>query len=707
MRSRDHSQPTRSDLRQSRLFRSLDSDNDGRVTNRRMRSSLERLGLLADDPRLRETYQGLAASDSFGEEEFETFTKRNVLLVEQALQGNLVVPDFPDFTKALREIFESVTQNRAGSPATYIPQLDFKGEDADRFAVGLCTVDGQRAAFGSSKDFFTVQSTCKPINYALALEQSGAERVHQHVGREPSGLSFNELTLDRDNRPHNPMINAGAIMSCALIADAETEGRGNAGRRFESVLDCWAALSGGQRPVFDNSVYLSERETADRNFALAYYMREKGVFPKSTDLHDVLDFYFQCCAIEVNAETFAVVAATLANGGVCPLTGERAFETATVQRCLSLMSSCGMYDFSGEFAFRVGLPAKSGVSGAVLLVIPHVAGFCIWSPSLDENGNSVRGIDFCERLVDSFGFHGYANLSGSAPLNDPRESAVGRKARQVNELVWAASKGDTGGLHRRQQQGADINCADYDSRTPLHLAAAEGQAEVVEFFVEQSLAGAAELNPKDRWGRTPLDDAELHHRAEVVEILTKADCTRSRRGTTHENEAGHTPLITPSFSENIDELIWAASIGDMAHIRQLVARGTRLDGADYDFRTPLHLAASEGHAKVVRFLLDEGVDPAPRDRWGWTPLDDARRHNKPDVVMLLEAAAAAAGHASTQWDSEIAACVAGLGSVSGWSIHSDVAPLGDDRAAETRVPQADTLLGAFAPAVSIGLKSKV
>jgi len=628
-------QPNHSDLRQRRLFRSLDSDNDGRVTTRRMRSSLERLGLQADDPRLQETYDGLAAVDSFGEDEFERFTKRNILLVEQALQGNLVVPDFPDFTKALRAIFDSVAENRGGSPASYIPQLDFKGEDADRFAVGLCTIDGQRAAFGSSKDAFTVQSTCKPINYAVALEQSGAERVHQHIGREPSGLSFNELTLDRSNRPHNPMINAGAIMSCALIADTESDGQNNAGRRFESVLDCWAALSGGRRPGFDNSVYLSERETADRNFALAYYMREKGVFPKSTDLHDVLDFYFQCCAIEMNAESFAVVAATLANGGVCPLTGERVLEVATVQRCLSLMSSCGMYDFSGEFAFRVGLPAKSGVSGAVVLVIPNVAGFCIWSPSLDENGNSVRGIDFCERLVDTFGFHGYANLSGSAPLNDPRESSVGRKARQVNELIWAASKGDVGGLHRRQQQGADLNCADYDLRTPLHLAAAEGQTEVVEFFVEQSLSGVARLSPKDRWGRTPLDDAELHSRDEVARILAEAGCTRTPGGVGGTSDAEQRQLTRPSFSENIDELIWAASVGDMAHIRQLVAQGVSLDGADYDLRTPLHLAAAEGHAKIVRFLLDEGVDPSPRDRWGWTPLDDAQRHGKHDVVELL------------------------------------------------------------------------
>ena len=401
------------------------------------------------------------------------------------------------------------------------------------------------------------------------------------------------------------------------------------------MLDCWEALAGGRRPGFNDSVYRSERETADRNFALAYYMREKGVFPQGSDLHDVLDFYFRCCAIEMNAEHFAIVAATLANRGICPMTGERVFQVATVQRCLSLMSSCGMYDFSGEFAFRVGLPAKSGVSGAVIVVIPNVVGICLWSPALDSNGNSVRGVDLCEQLVDTFGFHGYANLSEFAPVDDTTESTIARIARQVNELIWAASKGDTGGLHRRQQQGADLNCADYDLRTPLHLAAAEGQIEVVEFFIEQSRSGVVQLNPKDRWGRTPLDDAELHGRKTTAKALVAAGGVRGAPVPLSRNQAAGAHA-RPNDTENADELIWAASLGDMEHIRQLVARGVQMDCADYDSRTPLHLAAAEGRTEVVRFLLDQGVDSNPLDRWGTPPLDDASRHRKSAVVEILQ-----------------------------------------------------------------------
>ena len=161
--------------------------------------------------------------------------------------------------------------------------------------------------------------------------------------------------------------------------------------RFDYVLQRWGQAAGGTMPGFSNPTYLSERKTADRNFALGYFMREKGAFPEGTDLVETLEFYFQCCSLELTAEAMSVVAATLANGGVCPLTGERVFQSGTVRKCLSLMSSCGMYDFSGEWAFRVGLPAKSGVSGVIMIVVPNVMGLVCWSPRLDENGNSVRG----------------------------------------------------------------------------------------------------------------------------------------------------------------------------------------------------------------------------------------------------------------------------------------------------------------------------
>lgn len=235
------------------------------------------------------------------------------------------------------------------------------------------------------------------------------------MGREPSGVSFNELKLNSHGRPHNPMINAGAIVCCSLI-QRERE----FADRFDHVTNTWKELSGGEKTGFSNAEYLSERATADRNFALGYFMRENGAFPPNTDIVQTLEFYFQCCSIEANAEKLSVVAATLANAGVCPTTGRRVFSPETVQRCLSLMYSCGMYDFSGEFALTIGLPAKSGVFGALMVVVPNVGGFCIWSPRIDKHGNSVRGLTFCRRLVERFNFHNYDNLTGLTDKKDPR-----------------------------------------------------------------------------------------------------------------------------------------------------------------------------------------------------------------------------------------------------------------------------------------------
>lgn len=298
--------------------------------------------------------------------------------------------------------------------------------------VALCTIDGQQFDLGDSDVSFCVQSCCKPINYSLALEELGPEIVHKYVGREPSGHGFNALTLNHELKPHNPMVNAGAIMCCSLVKKEF-----DLPDRFDYVMNAWEQLSGGQRPTFNNAVYLSEKTTADRNFALAYFMSEHKAFPERTDLLETLNFYFECCSIEMTAQKMAVVAATFANGGVCPLTGQRVLSPSTVQNCLSLMYSCGMYDFSGEFAFSIGLPAKSGVSGCMMIVIPNVGGICTWSPRLDRLGNSVRGVEFCRQLVATYNFHHYAILTGEQTKKDPRRPALSSLAEQVRaSALW-------------------------------------------------------------------------------------------------------------------------------------------------------------------------------------------------------------------------------------------------------------------------------
>jgi len=488
----------------------------GYATSTDFVNALEREGILMDDPRIQKLMADLnatrllnVAERSIQPEEFEEYVRQNAI-VKNAFTKNLVIPDFADFQKDIEEIFMETAKNTSGNVATYIPQL--ARVNPDQFAISVCTIDGQRFSFGDSNTNFGLQSTCKPINYCLALREHGEETVHKHVGREPSGRSFNELSLNRQGLPHNPLINSGAIMTSSLLKPELPMAD-----RFDYVFKTWQRLCAGKPMEFNNAVYLSERETADRNFALAYFMRENKAFPENTKLHDTLELYFQCCSIESSTHNLAIAAATLANAGVNPLSGEQIFDEKTVQNCMSLMLSCGMYDFSGEFAFKIGLPAKSGVSGALMIVIPNVMGISIWSPRLDKHGNTVRGVEFCERLVEKYNFHNFDSLTRETNKKNPRNKKYETHINQIVTLIYAASCGDLEEIKRLEATGADLGMADYDGRTALHLAAAENQVEVVKYLLSRKV----NAQPVDRWKGTPLDDAKQGGHDAVIKVLEK------------------------------------------------------------------------------------------------------------------------------------------------------------------------------------------
>ena len=498
------------------LFDSFNPDKNGRISPLEVLTRLERSGLRTDDPRIAEALAGLTGADgsrqlSFAQ--FKALAQHNSSLIRRAVEGNLAVPDFAALSADITRMYGELLSVRSGSVADYIPQL--KRVDPDQLAISLCTVDGQRFSIGDAATAFCLQSVSKTVSYCLSLDEHGAEAVHRHVGREPSGQSFNELALNPKGLPHNPMVNAGAIMTTSLIRPDQ-----DIADRFDLVAATWQRLAGDRRPGFNNAVYLSERQTADRNFALGYSMRENGAFRDGTDLQQTLEFYFQSCSIEVDAQMLAVAAASLANAGVCPLTDDPVFTPGTVQSCLSLMSSCGMYDFSGEFAFTIGLPAKSGVSGALMLVVPGLMGICVWSPRLDEHGNSVRGIEVCRKLVAEYNVHVFDSLvtgRGRTSKRDPRRKKNQTQTEAVVALTWAASQGDLNEVRALIATGVKPDTADYDGRTPLHLAAAEGQLEVVRYL----LAAGAVPRPTDRWGGTPLSDAEANGHAEIAALLRR------------------------------------------------------------------------------------------------------------------------------------------------------------------------------------------
>jgi glutaminase len=503
----------------SSIAQTFKMDAQQRISLMELMTRIRIAGIESDDPRVREIVANLPGTDGrdgggLTMEQFSAVCEASGGLIARALRGDLVVPDFPRLASELQDLYACVREDDGGAVADYIPQL--KRVDPEKFGFAVCTVDGQRFSAGDTSDLFCVQSMCKPINYSLALEEHGVSVVHRHVGREPSGRGFNELSLTDDGLPHNPMINSGAIMSCSLLRS-----RDELADRFDHVAATWRRLSGSNRVGFNNSVYLSERRTADRNFALGYFMREQGAFPEGTDLVETLEFYFQCCSIELDAQALGVVAATFANAGINPLTNEGVFKPSTVRHCLSLMSSCGMYDYSGEFAFTIGLPAKSGVSGGLMLVVPGVMGVCVWSPRLDALGNSVRGVAFCKELVDRYNFHVFDSLTVGEETGkrDPRRKKNEAEIDGTMRLLYAASQGDLDELRAALAAGSDPNAADYDGRTGLHLAASEGHLAAVRFL----LGHGARPGAIDRWGGTPLTDAQRGEHTTVADLLQPHD----------------------------------------------------------------------------------------------------------------------------------------------------------------------------------------
>lgn len=378
-------------------------------------------------------------------------------MVARAFRHQFAIPDFTSFTKDIEDIYWKCHSNTDGKVAGYIPQL--ARVNPDLWGVSICTIDGQRFSIGDTNTPFTLQSCSKPLTYAIALENLGQEVVHQYVGQEPSGRNFNELVLDHNKKPHNPMINAGAILVCSLLKTLVKPDMTLA-EKFDYTMQWYSRMAGNDTIGFNNAVFLSEREAADRNYALGFYMREHKCYPDKTNLRECMDFYFQICSMEATCDIMSVVAATLANGGICPLTEEKIFRPDVVRDVLSLMHSCGMYDYSGQFAFKVGLPAKSGVCGGMLVVIPNVMGFFTWSPALDPLGNSVRGVQFCEELVNIFNFHRYDNLKHASNKKDPRRHRYETKGLSIVNLLFSAASGDVTALRRHKLSGMDITLSD-------------------------------------------------------------------------------------------------------------------------------------------------------------------------------------------------------------------------------------------------------
>ncbi|WP_166246193.1 glutaminase A [Paenibacillus turpanensis] len=297
--------------------------------------------------------------------------------------------------EALPELLE---QSRAlsaqGKVADYIPQLALAPQHA--LGISIIDKDGRVTSAGDAGLSFTMQSISKVFTLILALMDHG-ERIFDKVGMEPTGDNFKsmlKLELVEPGKPFNPMINAGAIVISSLIRGDTPE------LKFERILQFIRRLAGDPSITYNHDVFLSESETANRNRSLAYFLKDNRILEGDVEQH--LEVYFKHCAIEVNCEHVARMALIMACDGVDPATGEQLIPRLYVQIAKTFMVTCGMYNASGEFAIKVGLPAKSGVSGSIMAIRPGVAGICVVGPALNEKGNSLAGVHLLERLSQTY-----------------------------------------------------------------------------------------------------------------------------------------------------------------------------------------------------------------------------------------------------------------------------------------------------------------
>ncbi|MEE1280334.1 MAG: glutaminase A [Oscillospiraceae bacterium] len=298
--------------------------------------------------------------------------------------------------KELKEILKECQGfAQDGEIASYIPEL----AKADRNEFGICvlTNDGITQPAGDCDKSFTMQSVVKPIILLAALMDKGDERVRSLVGVEATGKPFDAFNYsDRAlRREHiNPMINTGAIALCTLLCGRTYK------EKFEHLLDLTRKMAGSERLEIDEQVYLSEKATGNKNRALAYMLKAYSMI--DDDIEDVLDCYFRACSIKVSVKDLARIAFVLANSGIEPTSGQRLFKKEYATYTNAVLMTCGMYDGSGEFAINVGVPAKSGVGGGIMAVVPNKMGIGIYSPALDKKGNSVAGIKALEMLSKKF-----------------------------------------------------------------------------------------------------------------------------------------------------------------------------------------------------------------------------------------------------------------------------------------------------------------
>ncbi|WP_051053750.1 glutaminase A [Leucobacter salsicius] len=326
----------------------------------------------------------------------------------------------------LSDAHERYRGSTDGTVADYIPAL--AAADPGQFGLALVGVNGSTHAVGDADVNFSIQSISKAFVFALVCEIIGHREVHDRIGVNNTGLAFNSVIAVElhGGSPQNPMVNAGAIVTTSLMPGDTPEAQ------WENVLDGLSRFAG--RPLeLDTEVYESESRSNSRNRAIARLLHSYGRL--NVDPEAAVDVYTKQCSVRVTATDLAVMGATIADGGVNPITGEQVVSASVARDTLAVLASCGMYESSGEWLFEIGLPAKSGVSGGIVAIAPGKGALATFAPPLDSAGNSVRGQRACAYLSRGLGLNLYASTTHPEfhPDADPAARTAAAQAIEATD----------------------------------------------------------------------------------------------------------------------------------------------------------------------------------------------------------------------------------------------------------------------------------
>nr|XP_014340285.1 PREDICTED: glutaminase liver isoform, mitochondrial-like [Latimeria chalumnae] len=436
-----------------------------------------------------------------------------VSFVLKALQGRFVIPDFLTFSEETQKIFLKYKQL-----TSFKLEKSNTEESREKWGVSICTADGQRLSMGDCLEPCLFGECCWPLIYGIAVDQISADYVHRFVGVEEFSKYESPFALTKQGIPHSPLIDTGAIMTTALLQQHSTSLGAEEEEKYELILNLLKRLCNKEHVSLNTYRYQHLGKESIKLQALAYFLQENKCFPEHVDVGASLELLLQCLSTEITCESGAVIAATLANGGLCPFSGDQVLSPSTVRNILSNMQVAGLKAYSRTFHFKASVPAISSKDGTILIVVPGVMGIMCWSPELDAFGNPWKGVHFCQELIKTFQLHSFDIRTPFRQVVAYRQWKAESEGYQIMNVLLAAYKGDVSSLRRYLLSGVDVTSVDYDGRSALHVAASEGHIEVIEFLVENA---NADCTSQDRWGNTPLQEAQRYNHIHVVQLLKK------------------------------------------------------------------------------------------------------------------------------------------------------------------------------------------